>query len=89
MTFIQKFPTNPEGYVRKASYYAFNDINDEANLKEAKDIMAKAVNVATDKSEVYYSYAKLIYNYNLVQANEKPKGWALTDALELIDRIRN
>ncbi len=84
--FIQKFPTNPEGYVRKASYYAFNDINDEANLKEAKDIMAKAVNVATDKSEVYYSYAKLIYNYNLVQANEKPKGWALTDALELIDR---
>ncbi|NMA74338.1 MAG: serine protease [Bacteroidales bacterium] len=84
--FISKFPNHPEGYIRRANYNALQDIENVENLKKAKADMQQAINVSTDKEETYYSYAKLIYNYNLLKAENSSEDWTLSDAIQIIDQ---
>lgn len=84
--FIAKFPKHPEGYIRRANYSVLQNIENEDNLKKAKEDMQQAINVSEDKEESYYSYAKLIYNYNLLKAENNTESWTLSDAINIIDK---
>lgn len=84
--FIAKFPKHPEGYIRRANYLVLQDIENQDNLKKAKEDMLQAISLSEDKEEAYYSYAKLIYNYNLLKTENISDGWTLSDADDVIDQ---
>lgn len=83
--FIAQFPTNMEGYQRRATcYMTFGD--DEHNKLAEADVK-KMFDTAQKKEEAHYNFAKLLYNYNLsLGEGKKPYAdWTYDRALQEVD----
>ena len=81
--FITKFPKAAEGYLYRAQLKAGN--NDFAGAESDMEIMIKN---ATDKDDAHYNYARMIYNKNIFQADQKYDNWSMDKALDEI-RLAN
>lgn len=82
--FINKYPNNSEGYIKRATYYI--EENKDEYVEGIEDDFKKAINVASNKGEAHYSIAKLLYNYNLTPIEKKVKAnWGFDRALEEIN----
>lgn len=74
--FIQKFPTEQEGYITRAQLAA-----EAEHFANADADMQQALKVGEKKDEVHYSYSRLIYQV-LMQSSENPyEPWSLDKAL--------
>ena len=79
--FIAKFPQAPDGYSYKGQIMAAKD-----NYTEADKFMLKAIELADNKAEAQYNYARLMYQ-NLVYFPEKAsQAWTYEKALDQIDQ---
>lgn len=74
--FVAAYPSNSEGYLRRAAHYMGTADNDKA----AAD-MAQAVKVASKKDEVCYNLSKLIYGYLLTKPAKPHADWTYEKAL--------
>ena len=75
--FIEKFPQAPDGYSYKAQIMAAKD-----NYPEADKYMKLAIENATDKAEVHYNYAKMMYQNLLYFHDSASHAWTYEQALE-------
>ncbi len=75
--FIRKFPLNPDGYTTRAQV----EQNFNRFAEAAKD-METAIEKATQKDGVHFSYAKLIYQKELYKADMAYPAWSLNKAIE-------
>lgn len=83
--FINMYPNNIEGYLRRATYY-MNITTDDDNIKRVEDDLKKMRDVAEKKEEAYYNTAKLLYNYSLGKKKEDLKAdWNMERALKEIN----
>ena len=74
--FIQKFPSEQEGYITRAQLAA-----EAERFADADADMQKALKVGDRKDEAHYSYSRLIYQV-LMQSNVNPyEPWTLDKAL--------
>ena len=82
--FIAQYPSNTEGYIRRANcYLSYADDEHYALADQDLNTMQK---VATDKAEAHYNVAKLIYNYQLNLGNKKVyKDWTFDKALKEVN----
>ena len=81
--FLQQYPANMEGYIRRANYYMVSD--DVAQQVLADADLKKALDIASAKDEANYQAAKVIYGYVLsLQGKEPYKEWTLDKALDLV-----
>ena len=83
--FIAQYPTNPDGYIRRANAMAYQGKSTADFDKSAADF-AKALSVATDKQEVYYALAKQIYQYRLNNSEIDYTPWTLDTAAGEINK---
>ena len=75
--FIEKFPTETDGYVYRAQQHAGQLLFDEA----AAD-MEQAIKMSEKKDDAHFNYSKLIYNKELYVKDMPYDGWSLDKALE-------
>lgn len=83
--FIEKFPDNSDGYLRRAIFHMSSNSEEESQLAE-KDF-EKSIKLADDanKDWVYYQVANAIYTYVLSQEERKEDSpWSFERALENI-----
>lgn len=81
--FIQQYPNNHEGYIRRANMYIYSDNKDNYPLAD-KDLK-NAIEKATDKAEAGYKAAQAIYAYQLAQeGKESYEGWSFDHAMTLL-----
>lgn len=78
--FIEQFPTSSEGYVRRATQYVYN-FKDAQHFALAEKDLAKALEIAERKDDVYYNSAKLIYANEINKPPFKYKDWGYEKAL--------
>ena len=79
--FINQYPSNSEGYTRRA-IASMVDLNDAAAYSRAAADFEQALKVADKKSDVYYTIAKQIYSYQLEKPENTFNGWTYDKALE-------
>ena len=77
--FIQKFPKAADGYLYRAQLKA-----NENDFAAAENNMEIAIKNSTQKDDIYYNYARMIYNKNLFWADKPYDSWSLDKALEQI-----
>ncbi|SHK74476.1 hypothetical protein SAMN05216463_11127 [Xylanibacter ruminicola] len=77
--FIQKFPKAADGYLYRAQLKA-----NENDFAAAENNMEIAIKNSTQKDDIYYNYARMIYNKNLFRADKPYDSWSLDKALEQI-----
>ena len=83
--FINMYPNNMEGYLRRATYYM--DKNSDEIVSTVEENLQKTVDVAENKAEAHYNIAKLIYNYSISKTQKPEKAnWTLERALEEINK---
>lgn len=83
--FINMYPNNMEGYLRRATYYM--DKNSDEFVSTVEENLKKTIDVAENKSEAHYNVAKLIYNYSISNAKKLEKAdWNLNRALDEINK---
>lgn len=75
--FIDKFPTEPDGYVYRAQIKAGAQQFDEASAD-----MEQAIKVSSKKDEAHFNYSRLIYQKEIYMTNVPYEGWSLEKALE-------
>lgn len=75
--FIDKFPTEPDGYVYRAQIKAGAQRFDEASAD-----MEQAIKVSSKKDEAHFNYSRLIYQKEIYMTNVPYEGWSLEKALE-------
>lgn len=75
--FIDKFPTEPDGYVYRAQLMAGAQQFDEASAD-----MEQAIKVSSKKDEAHFNYSRLIYQKEIYMTNVPYEGWSLEKALE-------
>lgn len=75
--FIDKFPTEPDGYVYRAQIKA-----GAQQFDEASDDMEQAIKVSSKKDEAHFNYSRLIYQKEIYMTNVPYEGWSLEKALE-------
>lgn len=75
--FIDKFPTEPDGYVYRAQIEAGAQQFDEASAD-----MEQAIKVSSKKDEAHFNYSRLIYQKEIYMTNVPYEGWSLEKALE-------
>ncbi|MDR0939479.1 MAG: tetratricopeptide repeat protein [Mediterranea sp.] len=80
--FVHKFPTNADGYIRRATYYASKE--DGTGLDKASADLDQALKVAKKKDDVYYSIAKIVYAHQLAKPDATYKDWTFDKALEYV-----
>ena len=87
--FIQQYPNNYEGYIRRANLYIYSDNKD--NYKLADNDLEKAIETNANKGETCYQVAKAIYSYQLSkEGQDSYEGWSFERALSLVqDAIKN
>ena len=79
--FIAKFPQAPDGYSYKAQIMAAKD-----DYAEADKMMLKAIELAENKAEARYNYARMMYQ-NLVYFPDKAsQAWTCDKALDQINQ---
>lgn len=82
--FIAQYPSNTEGYIRRANCYL--SYADDEHYALADQDLSTMQKVATDKAEAHYNVAKLIYNYQLNLGNKKVyKDWTFDKALKEVN----
>ena len=77
--FIQKFPNAYEGFMYRAQVKA--EQNDFATAERNMEI---AIKHAEQKDDAHYTYARMIYNHELYQADKPYANWNLDKALDEI-----
>ena len=75
--FIDKFPTEPDGYVYRAQIKAGAQQFDVASAD-----MEQAIKVSSKKDEAHFNYSRLIYQKEIYMTNVPYEGWSLEKALE-------
>ena len=75
--FIDKFPTEPDGYVYRAQIKTGAQQFDEASAD-----MEQAIKVSSKKDEAHFNYSRLIYQKEIYMTNVPYEGWSLEKALE-------
>lgn len=78
--FIKQYPNNPDGYMRRASATLYTATDGAAFNKVVADF-DRALKVSTQKDDVYYNIAKLIYSYQLTKPANDNKEWTYDNAL--------
>lgn len=79
--FIAKFPDAPEGYRHRAQA-----LIDAGKYADADRDMQKAISVAKEKDDIYYTLAKIIYTHNVyVSPEQQYAPWTLEKAEEAIN----
>ena len=79
--FIAKFPKAPDGYSYKAQIMAAKD-----DFAESDKLMLKAIELAENKAEARYNYARMMYQ-NLVYFPDKAsQAWTYDSALNQINQ---
>lgn len=88
--FIATFPNSAEGYINRASHYAFNRAalseNPSQMFAAAKEDMNTALKYTNNKGDVYYNYAKLIYGIAISDSTLTDKDWSIPAALETLQK---
>lgn len=82
--FIRQYPNSSDGYLRRASQRLFTSEDDEASMKLVIEDMDQALKVAAQKDDVFYSRAKMIYNYVLSHSEKSYGDWSFDKALDEI-----
>lgn len=83
--FINMYPNNMEGYLRRATYYM--DKSSDEFVNNVEDDLKRTTDVAENKAEAHYGIAKLIYNYCISNAKKPEKAdWTLNRALDEINK---
>ncbi len=81
--FINQYPDSPDGYLRRANQRILMS-KEEASLDQVSDDLDKALEVATQKDDVYYSRAKLISKFVIENPDRVYGDWTLDKAVEEI-----
>lgn len=91
--FIATFPNSSEGYLNRASHYAYHrtelasDAAGQAQLlNKALEDMDAAARFANKKSDVLYNHAKLIYGIAATDTTIADEKWSMQAALETIGK---
>ena len=77
--FIQQFPNAPEGYMYRAQQETV-----AGDFSSAERDMEQALKFANPKDDVYFNYARMIYNKEIFQSAQPYAGWSLEKALQQI-----
>lgn len=81
--FLGQYPNSYDGYIRRATLYMSE--NDEAQYPMAENDLEKAIEVATNKSEVYFNVAKTIHAYLISLGEKEPyEAWSYEKALDIV-----
>lgn len=80
--FIRQYPTNPEGYLRRATFYIAKSQDDQSWLDKAAGELNQALKVSQKKDDVYYNIAKLMHAYQLSKPEKPYKDWTYDNALK-------
>ena len=78
--FIAQYPDSPDGYMRRANQRILMS-KDEASLDMVSDDLDKALEVAVQKDDVYYSRAKLISAFVIENPDRIYADWSLDKAV--------
>lgn len=84
--FLVRYPQSTEGYIRRANFYLYN--TPTPLWEKAEQSLNEALRVSSEKSDVYYQWAQMIYNYSLrtPAGTEVPAQWQITEAKNLIEK---
>lgn len=82
--FIRKFPDAADGYMYRAQISAA--ALDYAN---AESDMQQALKKATNKDDVLFNYARMIYQKEIFQENKSYENWNLDKALSMIQEANS
>lgn len=89
--FVATFPDWWESYSRRASHYAYrrkeleNDAASEAVcLDKAKKDEKQAIDLASDKGDALYEYARLVYNVALSDTTLDNQDWSFARSEEIL-----
>ena len=82
--FIRKFPNAADGYLYRAQISAA--ASDYAN---AESDMQQALKKATNKDDVLFNYARMIYQKDIFQENKSYENWNLDKALSMIQEANS
>ena len=82
--FITTYPTNAEGYQRRATLYV-QSFRDSAHFQQAEEDMAQALELNPNKADAHYTLARLISANATAEHPVKYKDWTLDKALNEID----
>ena len=77
--FIRQFPNVPDGYTARALQAA-----DAGRFAEASHDMEQAIKCASPKDDTHFTYARIIYNKEIYQADQPYSDWNLDKALSEI-----
>lgn len=91
--FIETFPDCPDGYINRATHYAYNrnllasDENERLQLLDmALNDLDQSAKYNTKKGDVYYEKAKLIFNVAASDSTLQYKDWNLEEATNQIQK---
>ena len=82
--FVRKFPDAADGYMYRAQISAA--ALDYAN---AESDMQQALKKATNKDDVLFNYARMIYQKDIFQENKSYENWNLDKALSMIQEANS
>lgn len=82
--FVRKFPNAADGYLYRAQISAA--ASDYAN---AESDMQQALKKATNKDDVLFNYARMIYQKEIFQENKSYENWNLDKALSMIQEANS
>lgn len=86
--FVARFPQNPEGYLRRASF-RIGQANDSTDTYQtATDDLTQALKVAAQKDEVLFQQARILYNYRLNRPEGRNQAWTFDAALKRIQEAK-
>ena len=77
--FIQKFPNAPDGFIYRAQLSTA-----AGDFAKAESDMEQALKVASNKDDVLFNYARMIYQKEIFQEDKSYEKWSLDKALALI-----
>lgn len=82
--FVRKFPDAADGYMYRAqiSAAAFDYANAESDMQQA-------LKKATNKDDVLFNYARMIYQKEIFQENKSYENWNLDKALSMIQEANS
>lgn len=85
--FINLYPNNSEGYVRRAQFNA--NYRDEDHFAQIETDLDKALKLADKKDDVLFNFSKIIYTNDILDPPFIYKDWTLDKAIELIDKAKS
>ncbi|MDR3309541.1 MAG: serine protease [Tannerella sp.] len=88
--FIATFPDNIEGYLNRASHYAYNrkelSDNEQQSLDRAWEDLEQAAKQNKDKADADFNKAKLIFGVVTTDSTVQYKDWNIPAALKLVEK---